>query len=106
MGNIIDMAAAMTNERLARAREKEELSKWQKRYGFQNLRASLREVEIRLACCYLAHIHEALQLHSVPVIWSLDTWSFWLYLGYLVFGKCFLLDETLKIWSFQLYGQF
>ena len=90
MGNIIDMAAAMTNERLARAREKEELSKWQKRYGFQNLRASLREVEIRLACCYLAHIHEALQLHSVPVIWSF---------GYMVFLALFGLFGLWKMFS-------
>ena len=33
------------------------------------------------------------ELHSVPVIWSSDIWSYWLYFCYLVFGKRFPLYE-------------
>ena len=46
------------------------------------------------------------RVHSVPVIWSSDIWSFWLYFGYLVLGKHFPLYDNLATWSFRLYGQF
>ena len=47
-------------------------------------------------------------IHSVPVIWFSDSdiWSFWLYFGYMVFGKRFPLYEISEIWSFRLYDPF
>ena len=44
------------------------------------------------------------QLHSVPVKWSSEIWSFWLYFGYLVFGKLENVFHCMEFWKYGHFG--